>query len=127
MAAALHALQVVVAEVAAGIAAGAVVVVPGLTGHLQGDGGAYEAGGDDARLTAAGETLEQGGETAHAHAGPDGEGVERTGIHIVAFAGRLRRLVQIEGDGQTGHQEEQTHHGAVALAACSLPPLPCHA
>ena len=127
MAAALHAFQIVVAEVAAGVATGAVVVVPGLTGHLQGNGGACKSGGDGAGQTAVGEPLEQGGESAYSHADPNGEGIERAGIHVVALAGWLGRLVQVEGDGQPRHHEEQTHHGALALAACSLPPLPHHA
>ena len=125
VAALLERHQVVLPEVACHVAVAAVVVVPGLAGHLDGDEEADD--GDDegngqrgfqlgsfltfARCFGLGggfaphplaQQLDEAGDT---HADPDGKGVERTGVSVVAFTRLAGRLVQVEHDGDTRHEE----------------------
>ena len=54
-----------------------------------------------------GQLADQVDEGNHAETNPDGEGVERAGITVVALAGLLWGLVEVDDDGQAGHEEEQ--------------------
>ena len=63
-------------------------------------------------------------QSGHAHANPDGVGIERTGVGVVALTRLARSLVQVEHDGDTGHEEQEEHHPELldaALAAIGLP------
>ena len=61
---------------------------------------------------------------SHSHAYPDGKGIERTSIGIVTFTRLERRLVQIDHDGKSRHQEQQHNNQELLLTFTSLAPLP---
>ena len=63
-------------------------------------------------------------QSCHTHTNPDGEGVERTGVGVVAFARLARSLVQVEHDGNTGHEEEEEDHPELLDAFLSTVGLP---
>ena len=100
-------LEVVGAKVAAHVAARAVVVVPVLSGHLQryehakhrGDGS-----GCNARQLAI--FLYRPCDGSDAQSDPNAEGIERSGVGVVALTRLVGRLVQIKHDGDAGHEEE---------------------
>ena len=60
----------------------------------------------------------------HAEANPDGKGVERACVGIVALAGLLGRLVEVEDDGQARHEEEEEHHPELLHTFLSAEGLP---
>ena len=114
--------QVVLSEVAAGVAARAVVVVPGLRGHLYGHqqaGCSYDRSQHEVlSLELAADEVDDG---SHTHAAPDGERIERAGIGIVALTRLQGCLVQVDHDGQTRHKEQEEHHPELLdafLSAC---------
>ena len=117
--------QIVLSEVAAGVASAAVVVVPSLRSHLyryEQTGHAYHAG--KSHIIGLELLLEHIVESQHTKTAPYSECVERAGISIVALTGLLRSLVKIEHDGKTGHEEEEEHHPELADATLSAPSLP---
>ena len=63
-------------------------------------------------------------QSGHAHADPDGKGIERACIGIVAFAGLHGRLVQVEHDGDAGHEEQEEHYPELLDAPASPVGLP---
>ena len=68
--------------------------------------------------------LQQADDACHTHAYPDGESVERTRIRVVAFTRLAWRLVQIEHNRYTGHEEKEEHYPELLdtfLAAVGLP------
>ena len=68
--------------------------------------------------------LQQADNACHTHTNPDGKSVERTSIRIVTLTRLTRRLVQVEHDGYTGHEEEKEHHPELLdtfLTAVGLP------
>ena len=66
-------------------------------------------------------------ESGDAQADPNGKRVERTGIGVVTFARFARGLVQIEDNGQTGHEEEKENNPELLDAFLSAVGLPEHA
>ena len=64
---------------------------------------------------------EPGDDGGHTNAAPDGVGIEGTSIGIVALTRLLGRLVQIDHNGQSRHDEQEEHHPELldALAATS--------
>ena len=101
------------------------MVVPRLAGHLYGHqqaGQADRAGHQRAGfLPLARQGVRQ---SRHAHADPDGEGVERAGVGIVAFTRLHRRLVEVEHDGDARHEEQEEYHPELLDALLSAVGLP---
>ena len=117
-------VQIVQSEVTAGIASGAVVVVPSLADHLQGHADAGERGNGCGENGLLQQFLKQRSEGCHAETNPDGESVERTGVGIVTFARLAGSLVQIEHNGKSRHEEQEEDHPELAnafLATIGLP------
>ena len=121
-------IEVVHAKVAGGGATGAVVVVPSLADHLQRHGECHnrcDAGGGEMGQFA--ETTQTFDESRDAQTDPNGKRVERTGIGVVTFARFARSLVQIEDNGQTGHEEEEEDNPELLDAFLAAVGLPEHA
>ena len=113
------------------------MIVPSLRSHLdryEQTGDTYHCGyGQILLLELAVQPVDDGG---YAHAAPDGEGIERACIGIIALTGLHRRLVQIDHDGETRHEEKEEDYpeladadgvvdGLVAyLALAGVPSLP---
>ena len=95
----VHGVQVVLSEVTAGVASAAVVVVPRLSFQSVYDGG-------------------------YAHTYPNGEGIERTGVSIIAFTRLQWCLVEVDHNGQTGHEEQEEDDPELAYAFLVLISLP---
>ena len=53
----------------------------------------------------------------HTDADPDGEGIERSGEGVVALAGLAGGLVEVEHDGDAGHEEEEEDYPELLYAA----------
>ena len=68
--------------------------------------------------------LHQVDDGCNADAAPDSVGIERAGISIVALTRLVGRLVQIDHDGESRHEEEEEYHPELAYAATSAPGLP---
>ncbi len=58
------------------------------------------------------------GQRGEAH--PDREGIERTGVGVVPLAHLIRRLVEVDHDGDAGHEEHQECHPCAPLVPCEL-------
>ena len=99
-------VEVVHAEITAGVTPAAVVIVPRLTGHLHRHQ-QTQATHDGACHIMLEHPAEPFGHSCHAHAGPDGEGIERAGVGVITLSGLHGSLVQIDYNGQTGHEEEE--------------------
>ena len=100
------------------------MVVPCLTGHLQGNEHAYHGSDGTCHGGVLDKLLQQVSNAGHTHTNPDGKGVERGGIGIVALTGLHGCLVQVEHDGKARHEEEHEHYPELActtLAASGLP------
>ena len=70
------------------------------------------------------QALKTAGHSSHAEAHPNGKGIERTGVGIVALARLIGRLVQVDDNGYASHEEKEEHHPELLdafLAAESLP------
>ena len=101
------------------------MVVPCLRHHLQWHEQAEHADdGGEGHAVHLHALAQQVVECRHAHAAPNGEGVERAGVSIVALTGLHRRLVQVYHDGETCHEEEEEHHPELAYAATAAERLP---
>ena len=101
------------------------MIVPCLRSHLYGHQQAEHAhhGSHDGAVDL-GVFLDEVVDGSHAEATPDGVGVEGTGIGIVALTRLHRRLVQIDHDGKSRHEEEEEHHPELLDAALSAIGLP---
>ncbi len=141
--------EVVHAKVAGCVAARAVVVVPCLRDHLQGHKqsdkhGGYGCGEGQTtvgrvfggfsggfRFFLSEKHADERRDGRHTDADPDGEGIERSGEGVVALAGLPGGLVEIEHDGDAGHEEEEEDHPELLDAALgvaeSLPEQADHA
>ena len=113
--------QVVLSEVTAAVATGAVVVVPCLGSHLDGDDetdDSYDSGDDGLSLFTCQLELsrEPVDDSGHTHTAPDGEGIERACIGVVALTWLHRCLVQVDDNGKSCHKEEEEHHPELADA-----------
>ena len=117
-------VQVVESEVAAGVAVGAVVVVPRLAHHLQRHENADDGSHSDCHGLLFQQAAQPVGDSSNAEANPNGERIERTGVGIVAFARLLWRLVKVEHNGQARHKEEEEHYPELPDAALALVGLP---
>ena len=97
------------------------MVVPCLRGHLDRHHETYKT---NESHEPRGFLLQLGGQQvangSHTHTTPDGEGIERTGVCIVTLTGLDGRLVQIEHDGQAGHEEQEEHDPELLDALLSL-------
>ena len=118
-------MEIVGAEVAGRIAVGAVVVVPRLAHHLQGhrhtEHRSYTGGNRGRKFS---KTTQSIGNRCHTETNPDGKGIERTSIGVVALTRLLGRLVEVEHDGQPRHEEEEEHDPELlhtTLPAIGLP------
>ena len=86
------------------------MIVPVLSGHLD----RHQQSGNRSHGSRCG-SRQLGIALQHTHQGyhtetdPDTEGIERTGIGIVSFTRLVGCLVQVEHNGDTGHEEE--HEG----------------
>ena len=115
-------IEVIVGHLRSGIAVGTVVVVPVLGGH-QGryaEAKGRSPGGHQLGIGLLGilrDPLVQG---RHAQAYPDGKHVERARIGVVTFTHLVRRLVQVQHNGDARHEEHQEHQPAAALVAVKL-------
>ena len=104
------------------------MIVPSLADHLQRHGKCHnrcDAGGGEMGQFA--ETTQAFDESRDAQADPNGKRVERTGIGVVTFARFARGLVQIEDNGQTGHEEEEEDNPELLDAFLAAVGLPEHA
>ena len=120
----LQAHQVVLTKVAAGVTVAAVMVIPGLAGHLYRHEDAGQAGHRGCQHSVDVQFLEPVYDGCHAQSAPYSEGIERSGVSIVTFA-RLRWcLVEVDHNGQTCHEEQEGHHPELLYAAFSAPCLP---
>ncbi len=98
------------------------MVVPVLLRHQGGDaetqhGRAHGDGLGGLALRRVVQPLVKGG---HAEADPDGEHIERSRIGIVPFAHLVRRLVEVQDDGDARHEEHQEHDPGTALVPVEL-------
>jgi len=119
----LKGIQVVLSKLAGYIASASVVVVPSLAHHLYRHEQAKYGSQDSSRLFTY-LLFQPTGHTSHTHTHPDGKGIERTGIRIVAFTRLHRSLVQVEHDGKTGHEEKEEYHPELLDAFFTLISLP---
>ena len=114
-------LEVVPAYVAGVGAVRTVVVVPVLRRKDRRHAEAEERGSTGRRDSVA---AQQPGERIayrhHAQSDPDGEGVERSGVDVVAFAGFVGRGVEVEHQGDAREHEQQHDDREVALVAHQL-------
>ena len=103
--------QIVLPEIACHIPAGTVVIVPSLTGHLyrhkQAEQRHKSSCGNGLFLD---QTVDIMDKSRHAHAYPDGKGIERTGVCIVALARLQRSLIQIKHYGKPCHEKQEEDH-----------------
>ncbi len=102
------------------------MIVPGLSYHLERYTQTDQAKetSHDGTFFLRDELLNEANQTGNSHADPDREGIERTRISIVSFAWLIRCLVEIDNDGQTGHEEEEENDPEALnafLATISLP------
>ena len=83
--------------------------VPALRGHetRNGDKTQHSDKHGGHQVLALGEPLDPVGDGQYAKANPDGEGVERSGIGIVAFTRLVRSLVQIYNDGDASQDKQK--------------------
>ena len=140
-----HTRQIVAAKVASGIAAAAIVVVPRLAHHLQGNDQTYQGGytrNSGGHTAAVAIVASQGSlalglllvllqgphheapQSGNAHTHPDAVGIERTRIGVVTLTGLARRLVQVEHDSDTGHEEQEEDHPELLDATTATVGLP---
>ena len=116
-------IQVVLTEFTCYIASASIMVVPCLAYHLnrnkQSQYGCQDSGWLFADLL-----FQPFGNTCHTHTNPNGKGIERTGISIVAFTRLERSLVQIKHNGQTCHEEKEEYHPELLDALFALVGLP---
>ena len=109
----------------ADVASAAVVVIPGLAHHLYGDEQRHRrhayGQGEGLPLQFPGEQIRDG---HHAESAPDGEGVERACVRVVALTGLHWRLVEIENDGQSCHEEKEEDHPELLYASLAVVGLP---
>ena len=119
----LHALQVVGTEIPAGVTSGAVVIIPGLAHHLQRDQQAEDSSQDSGRKFPA-VFPQQGADGCRSHAYPHGKGIEGAGIGIVPLPGLERCLVDVDHNGQSCHEEQQSDHEGLLLSFPTSSELP---
>ena len=121
-------IEIVQTEIAGGGATGAVMIVPSLADHLQryrqGDDRSDAGGGKMGQFAETAQTFDDGRD---AQTDPYGKGVERARIGVVTFARFARGLVQIEDNGQTGHEEKEENDPELLDAFLSAVGLPEHA
>ena len=87
------------------------MVIPVLTYHLERHTKAkHTKNGRNDGVLLLGQLLNNGDQTCHTHADPDGEGIERTRVSVVTFSWLIRSLIEVEDDGQTRHEEEEEYH-----------------
>ena len=117
-----HGIEVVPGHLGSRVAVGTVVVVPVLGGHEGRNAQAEDAGagGHHAAVGLFGILRYPLIEGCHTQADPDGEHVEGAGIGIVPLPHLVRRLVQVQHDGDTRHEEHQEHNPAAALVPVKL-------
>ena len=56
----------------------------------------------------------------HAESDPDGKGIERTRVSVVAFPWLVWVLVEVQDDGNTRHEEEQCHNKHIFLVGIQV-------
>ena len=86
------------------------MVVPGLRSHLKRDNdSSYGDYSGYSHFGFLGFQLpaEDIPKCCHTHAAPDGEGIEGTGVGVVALTRLHRCLVQVDDDGESGHKEQE--------------------
>ena len=65
-------------------------------------------------------------ELQHAQTNPNGKGIERTSVGVVALTWLQWGLVEVENNGKTRHEEEAHDNAEALLAVLSFPNLPQH-
>ena len=117
-------IEVVVGHLGGRVPMRTVVVVPVLGGHEGRNAQAQHgnAAGDGLRrhLLHEGRCRQPLVERHHAQADPDGKHIERARIGIVAFPHLVRRLVEVQHDGDARHEEHEKHKPAAALVLVKL-------
>ena len=84
------------------------MVVPCLRSHLHGNQQTESAQHGTIHLLLLEDIfIEQIADSGNTQANPDGKGIERTGIGIVALTRLNRSLVQVKHNGQTRHEEQE--------------------
>ena len=68
--------------------------------------------------------LHQVDQGCHAHAAPNGEGIERTGVSIVSFTRLYRCLIEVNDNSETCHEEQEADYPELADAATTAESLP---
>ena len=114
-------VQVVMSEVTGGISVRTVMVVPVLCAEQGGNDGT-DRGSDEGgfHVFFFEPPLECAIEGQHPEPDPDTEGIERSGIDIVSFPGFCGGGVEVDGDGDPGHNEEGHHDRKVFTVSVEL-------
>ena len=122
---ALHALQIIGAKVTTGVTTRAIVVVPCLRRHLNRDKETGQSHNTRQRHQLLLEPfLQKFVDGSYTEAYPNGKSIERADVGIVALTWLERRLVEINHDGQSRHEEQQRDNPQLPTALTSVSPLP---
>ena len=101
------------------------MVVPGLRCHLYRNEQCYYCNdSSDKGAVEFQSLLEVVNDSSNTHTTPDSEGVERTGVSIVALTRLHRRLVKIYNDSETRHEEQEEYYPELSYAALTAICLP---
>ena len=117
-------VEVVQTEIACGSASRTIVVIPSLAHHLQ----RYSDGNDRSNANSCEmghfHTAKAFDNGSDAKTNPDGEGIERACISVVALTRFARCLVEVKHNGKTCHEEQEEDHPKLLdtfLSAVGLP------
>ena len=122
----LHTVQIIRSEIPAHITVTAVVVIPSLTDHLQGNKHS-ESNGNHTVRTLQLHPTKHSRQSRYAHTYPYSVGIERASVGIVTFARLHRSLIEIHHYSQACHKEQQHYDIPLLIAMLTVPNLPDHA
>ena len=117
-----YGVQIIAGHFDRGAAAGAVVVVPVLGRHKSGHAQARtrKQGCRSHGVALLEGTLEPAVKSRHSHTYPHAEEIERSRVGIIPLPHLVRRLVEVDHDGYTRHEEHQEGKPASSLVAVEL-------
>ena len=101
------------------------MVIPCLADHLNRNEQTHETEGSDSNRAFDLEIfLHQINQGCHAHTTPNGKSIERTGVSIVTLTRLHRRLVEVDDNGKSCHEEQEADYPELTNAATATESLP---